>query len=641
MLGDFNLPDVNWAAPNINCHNVDKLTDLADHLFINQQVEHPTRKSNILDLIFSPDEFIRSIHITETFISDHSILLAETNIPISLSNPTEFNPPESEFSKLDFNKADWANLRVEISSLSFVDVYSSMNAIDINVSKVLETIGHCCLLHVPLKSFKLFKVTHFHRERKILMRKRRKLMKKTVQDSKISGTLISIDKKICASHQDEKLHDEQVAVAKIKDDPQFFFRYAKKSSICRSNIGPLLDPTTNCVTDDKFLMCKLLVDQFNSVFTTPDQSKIVIDPELFFSVDEKSAIESPHLSSIVFTDEIVLSAIKELSHNSAAGPDGIPASLLINCAAELAPILCDLFKHTFSEGFIPPSFKRAAIVPVFKAGDKAKPSNYRPISLTSTICKILERIIRKQVFTYLSDNELFNETQHGFRGGRSCLSALLDVFDNIMNMLGKDPSVDMVYLDFAKAFDKVDHGILLHKLKDLGITGKLGVWFFHFLSNRSHFVRLPGGVSNDHPVISGVPQGTVLGPLLFLITISDINKDISSSKLISFADDTRIYSKIADVSDCDNLQYDLNMIYETMTGQLLITCFSMPKNFIMCLSTLILLGINAMYMSTQRWISFPIPQMFRIWGLQCQVIVRLMFILTALVNVVKTSLVGS
>ena len=140
------------------------------------------------------------------------------------------------------------------------------------------------------------------------------------------------------------------------------------------------------------------------------------------------------------------------------------------------------------------NFKRASIVPVFKAGDKAKPSNYGPISLPSTICKILERIIRKQVFTYLSDNELFNETQHGFRGGRSCLFALLDVFGNIMNMLGKDPSVDMVYLDFAKAFDKVGHGILLHRLKDLGITGNyyLGVWFFHFLSNRSHFVRLPG-----------------------------------------------------------------------------------------------------------------------------------------------------
>ena len=106
-----------------------------------------------------------------------------------------FNPPESEFSKLDFNKADWANLRADISSLSFVNVNSSMNAIDVNVSKVIETIGHCCMLIVPLKSFKSFKVTHFHRERKILMRKRRKLMKKTIHDSKISETLISIDKK--------------------------------------------------------------------------------------------------------------------------------------------------------------------------------------------------------------------------------------------------------------------------------------------------------------------------------------------------------------------------------------------------------------------------------------------------------------
>ena len=185
MLGDFNLPEVNWEAPNINCHNVDKLTDLADHLFINQQVEHPTRKSKILGLIFSPDEFISSIHITETFISDHSILLVDTNIPISLPKSSVFNPPESEFSKLDFNKAEWANLRADISSLSFVDAYSSMNAIDVNVSKVIETIGHYCMLHVPLKSFKSFKVTRFHRERKILMRKRRKLMKKTIQDSKI------------------------------------------------------------------------------------------------------------------------------------------------------------------------------------------------------------------------------------------------------------------------------------------------------------------------------------------------------------------------------------------------------------------------------------------------------------------------
>ena len=131
-----------------------------------------------------------------------------------------------------------------------------------------------------------------------------------------------------------------------------------------------------------------------------------------------------------------------------------------------------------------------------------------------------------------------------------------------MHMLEDGGSVDMVYLDFSKAFDKVDHGILLHKLKALGITGHLGIWFFNFLTGRSHFVRLPGAISGDSPVLSGVPQVTVLGPLLFLIMLSDINKDISESNLISFADDTRIYSKINDVTDCDTLQQDLNHVYD-------------------------------------------------------------------------------
>ena len=131
-----------------------------------------------------------------------------------------------------------------------------------------------------------------------------------------------------------------------------------------------------------------------------------------------------------------------------------------------------------------------------------------------------------------------------------------------MHMLDNYSSVDMVYLDFSKAFDKVDHGILLHKLRAVGICGSIGVWLYHFLTNRSHFVRLPGGTSKDHPVISGVAQGTVLGPLLFLIMIADIGKDVSSSKLVSFADDTRLYSGVGDVTDCDNLQFDLGTVYD-------------------------------------------------------------------------------
>ena len=120
----------------------------------------------------------------------------------------------------------------------------------------------------------------------------------------------------------------------------------------------------------------------------------------------------------------------------------------------------------------------------------------------------------------------------------------------------------MVYLDFSKAFDKVDHVILLHKLRSPDISRNVGIWLYHFLTNRSHFVRLPGEISKDHPVISGFPHGTVLGLLLFLIMIADIDKVVSASNLISFADDTRLYSAVGDVTDCKNLQFDLDTVYD-------------------------------------------------------------------------------
>ena len=128
------------------------------------------------------------------------------------------------------------------------------------------------------------------------------------------------------------------------------------------------------------------------------------------------------------------------------------------------------------------------------------------ISLTSVICKFSERMIRKQVVSFLDQKHCLTSTQHGFRPDRSCLTALLDVFDNIMHMIDSNSYVDMVYLDFSKAFNKLDHGIILYKLRAVKITGNIGIWFSHFLTDRSHFVRLLGGINEDHHVLSGVPQ---------------------------------------------------------------------------------------------------------------------------------------
>ena len=158
-----------------------------------------------------------------------------------------------------------------------------------------------------------------------------------------------------------------------------------------------------------------------------------------------------------------------------------------------------------------------------------------------------------------------NNTQHGFRSGRSCLSPLLDVYDNIIHMINNKSTVDMIYLDFSNAFDNVDLGILLHKLSDLGIRGRLGLWFFNFLNNRQHYVRIPGGISQPHP--------------LFFIMIIDIDKGISpSSKLLSFVKGTRVYSCINDIEKCDQRQIDLNSVYDWAHVN---NMFLMPINLIM------------------------------------------------------------
>ena len=268
------------------------------------------------------------------------------------------------------------------------------------------------------------------------------------------------------------------------------------------------------------------------------------------------------ITDITITESIIIDSIRELSSNSTAGSDGIPCSLLLNCAHELAPSLLILFKQSLSYGGIDPSLKRADIVPVFKSGDRTAPSNYRPISLTSVIIKVLEIIICKQIVAFLISKGYLNPPQHGFREGCPCLSALLNVLDDITHLMSDGNTIDMVYLDFAKAFDKVDHRVLLHKIKTLGNTGKLGVWLYHFLTHRTHFVRLQGGISHASLVLSGVPQGTVLGPLLFLILMGDINSGISSSSIVSFADDTRLYHGISNVDDCSFLQHYLNSVYD-------------------------------------------------------------------------------
>ena len=267
-------------------------------------------------------------------------------------------------------------------------------------------------------------------------------------------------------------------------------------------------------------------------------------------------------NEISFTREDIIEALGELDPYSAA-PDGdIPARILTACKQQLADPLTLLWQESFSIGCIPAELKIQYVTPIYKKGDRTDPANYRPVSLTSHIMKTFERVVRKNLVRHLEENTLINKNQHGFRKKRSCMTQLLSHVEQIYKSLNNDDEVDVIYLDFAKAFDKVDHAVLLAKLGRYGIGGNALRWIKEFLLNRKQAVVVEGHKSSFQPVISGVPQGTVLGPILFVLYINDLLDSISYSKGFSFADDTKLIGAIREMSSVGLLQNDLNIVIE-------------------------------------------------------------------------------
>jgi len=206
------------------------------------------------------------------------------------------------------------------------------------------------------------------------------------------------------------------------------------------------------------------------------------------------------------------------------------------------------------------------VCPIHKGGSKADPAHYRPVALTSHLIKVFERIVRLALVKLLEETCQLPENQHGFREHRSTLTQLLTHWDQVIDLMEQGMTVDVIYTDFAKAFDKCESNVLLHTLRKCGVKGSFGEWIAAFLdsSSRIQYVGVDGSLSAPQNVISGVPQGTVLGPVLFLVHIMNLCSDISPETYSSsFADDTKIWRRIRDIQDCESLQEGLNSVYQT------------------------------------------------------------------------------
>ena len=361
----------------------------------------------------------------------------------------------------------------------------------------------------------------------------------------LRNKLLELERELKISYLNDRSFKENIAINNIKENPKYFYSYAKHRNKSFTPIGPLIiDGKT---VSDSECMAESLQQQYLSVFG----GSTVEIPEVY---------PDGHLNIVDLQLSEIEDAIKGLNNNSSSGPDKVPVCLLKKCANSLSIPLWLIWRKSLALGHFPSALRKVIISPIHKGGSRGSPINYRPVAISSNISKIVEKIITNRLVDYFDSSNNFAPNQHGFRIKRSCLTALLDMQNLILNNLEKHQDVDIIYLDLSKAFDRVDHSKLLSKLVNAGVGGVLLHWIAEFLIGRHQRVAVNGKCSSSGVVTSGVPQGSVLGPLLFILFMKDIEDVVTHADLISFADDTKLISAVKNPVDRTAMQEDINAV---------------------------------------------------------------------------------
>ena len=568
ITGDFNYRDINWPSLTTTKGELSKehsFIETVKYCYLHQQVVKHTRAGrhtetpSLLDLILT-DEQDRISHVQHNSPlgkSDHDVLIFDYNIRLNINYKPQvmYNHAKANYSNM--NKELESKLQPEIYNN---DVDSLWNHIKDNIiiaqknntpvinsikSQKWKTLGS-----IPLDGDITAEIRKKHRlwQRYYETKSIEKFEQYKQQRNKVTRLLES----------SQKEHEKSLS-ENAKNNPKKLWKYIKSKLKTKTGISPLLKPDKT-LTKDEQEKAEVLSNYFATVLEEEPPGAI---PNL-----PPRKLVTPPLENITITEEKVLKKLKKLNPNKSCGPDQITPKLIKEIAEPLTPSLTKLYKNSLSTSEVPDDWKLATVTPIFKKGDKKDPSNYRPVSLTSVIGKNLESHVYDAIVEHMHSNNLFSPFQYGFIKNRSTTLQLLKVLQLWVNDLDEGLAIDNVNMDFRKAFDKVPHRRLLYKLSTYGIQGKVLQWIENFLKNRHQRVCVSGYVSDWTEVVSGIPQGSVLGALLFVIYINDLPDNIQSD-IFLFADDTKFFRKVEDSDDAAIIQQDLNTLYQWSNDWLL------------------------------------------------------------------------
>ena len=438
-----------------------------------------------------------------------------------------------------YQKGDYESMRkdaFEFAKKKVFNGYPDSRSVQENFNLITSFIQDSADKHIPSKTSRTVSSVPWNTSeirRKIRRRNKTHAIAKQTGSKKLRSKFVTLRREIKGDVR--KQHDFYVnnLVGDVKANPRDFYRYISSHTKTVKVFCPLKEEEEMVSEIEQAEECN---GQFTDVFNKSDHSEV---PFLSRS--------APFMDNIVVSNESVTKLLKGLNPSKALGPDELHPRVLKALATELGPVFVHLFQKSLDTGEILKEWPLANICPLYKKGDRALAYNYRP-SLTCVLCKLLEHIVSSNIIAHLDEYKLLSDRQHAFRKRHSCETQLTTVINDWAKILDNGGQVDTFILDFEKAFDTPPHELLKSKLFGCGIGGKKLKWIDSFLCYSQQRVVVNGAKSDWAPVLSGVPQGTVLGPLLFSLYINDIPTDIDS-EIRLFADDCVCYREIKDTDD--------------------------------------------------------------------------------------------